>query len=94
MIQYKLYTKDDCAPCSSLKTRLALLGLFDYCIPCDTKDSVHRTALMDMGFRSVPVLVCIDTTLVDGLPFVINSMVGNEAPDGKLEDFFKGVYSD
>lgn len=94
MPEYKLYTKQDCAPCSSLKARLEVLGLMEYVSILDTHESVHRNAIIDMGFRSVPVLVCIDTTLVDGLPFVINSMVGNEAPDGQLEDFFKGVYSD
>jgi len=91
MPEYKLYTKPDCAPCSSLKARLLVLGLSDYVTVLDTQNSVHRNAVIDMGFRSVPVLVCVDYSYEDGLPFVLNSLVGNEAKDQCLIDFFKGA---
>ena len=91
MPEYKLYTKQDCAPCSSLKARLEVLGLMEYVSILDTHESVHRNAIIDMGFRSVPVLVCVDYSYEDGLPFVLNSLVGNESKDQCLIDFFKGA---
>ena len=91
MPEYKLYTKQDCAPCASLKARLEVLGLMKYVSILDTHESVHRNAIIDMGFRSVPVLVCVDYSYEDGLPFVLNSLVGNESKDQCLIDFFKGA---
>ena len=96
MIEYKLYTKSNCAPCSSMKARLNLLGLSNFVTELDTHESVHRNALIDMGFRTVPVLVCVDTDYTDGLPFVLNSIQGRSIghTDEEFEDFFKGMYDE
>ncbi len=92
MIEYKLYTKQDCAPCASLKARLHLLGLENFYTECDTHESVHRNAVIDMGFRTVPQLVCVDMSYTDDLPYVLNTSSGNAATDGMLTAFFKGFY--
>ena len=92
MIEYKLYTKSDCAPCASLKARLRILGLENLYTECDTHDPVHRNAVIDMGFRTVPQLVCVDMSYTDGLPHVLNTSSGNAATDGDLKGFFNGAY--
>jgi len=94
MVEYKLYTKSNCSPCASLKVRLHLLGLENFYTECDTHDSVHRNALIDMGFKTVPVLVKLDMSYIDDLPFPLNSIAGNDVQDGELEDFFKEMYDE
>lgn len=92
MIEYKLYTKQDCAPCATLKARLHLLGLENLYTECDTHESVHRNAVVDMGFRTVPQLVCVDMSYTDPSPYVLSTSSGNAATDRELEAFFKGFY--
>jgi len=47
-----------------------------------------------MGFKTVPVLVKLDRSYIDGLPFPLNSIAGNDVQDGELEDFFKEMYDE
>ena len=93
MVEYNLYTKKDCTPCETMKSRLDKLGLTKHVVMYDAGESVHRNLLLAMGFRSVPVLVCVDMGYVDGLPFVLNSIQGRGIgpTDDELISFFKGA---
>ena len=94
MIEYKLYTKQDCAPCAALKARLHLLGMENLYTECDINESVHRNAVIDMGFRTVPQLVCVDMSYTDPSPYVLSTPSGNDATDWELEAFFKEFYEE
>jgi len=93
MIEYNLYTQDDCSPCKAMKAQLDKLGLTKHVVSYDAKESVHHNSLLAMGFRSVPVLVCVDMDYVDGLPFVLNSIQGRSTghTDEEFKLFFKGA---
>jgi len=93
MVEYNLYTKKDCPPCAEMKSRLDKLGLTKHIVSYDAGESVHSNSLIAMGFRSVPVLVCVDMGYVDGLPFVLNSIQGRSTghTDDELTSFFKGA---
>ena len=93
MVEYNLYTKDNCTPCARMKSQLDKLGLTKHVVTYDASESVHRNSLLAMGFRSVPVLVCVDMQYTDGLPFVLNSIQGRSIghTDEELKWFFKGA---
>ena len=79
----ELYTGKDCMACVALKKRLLNLGISNY-EPRSTDMMEHRDTIMELGFRSIPVMVKRDANgEVDGF------MQGNLMCDEVLAKFFR-----
>ena len=79
----KLYTGANCSACKVLKERLHTLELCTLYTECDTSEDKHRSDLMALGFRSIPVLVRYDK---DG--GVLDYLGGSSGTDKEYDDFF------
>lgn len=79
----ELYTGVGCSACVILKNKLLDLGISNY-IPCDVGVKEHRDALMQLGFRSIPVVLKRDDQ-----GNVLDTLQGSKVFDKVLIDFFK-----
>jgi len=84
----KLYTSSNCPACVTLKGRLEGLGISRYKYEeANVNVPENREAVIELGFRGVPVLVRYD---IDGN--VVGSLMGATQSDSAYNDIFKGAW--
>jgi hypothetical protein len=79
----ELFTGQGCSACVTLKNRLLDLGISNF-EPRSTDMMEHRDTLMELGFRSIPVMVKRDAA-----GEVVGFMQGNGMCDDVLSNFFR-----
>ena len=82
----KLYTGPSCSACTKLKALLEAQGITkDQYEEANVNEKVHRAAVVDLGFRGIPLLVKYD----DSTGELIETLMGASYPTGKYKEFFK-----
>ena len=83
----KLYTGPSCSACTKLKALLEAQGITtDQYEEANVNEKTHRAAVVDLGFRGIPLLVKYD----DSTGKLIATLMGASYPTGKYKEFFTG----